>query len=223
MRVRDIMTTAVITTGPEASFHELVALMLDHGISGIPVVDAAGRPIGIVTEADLVSKEAYGARHRLLDVAAAVAFRAENTWAVKARGMTAGELMSAPVRTVGLDELVQLAAARMVTTGVKRLPVVDDDGRVVGIVSRSDVLQLFHRPDRLVAIDVERVLRDPLLVPDDHDVTATVQAGTVTVTGQVSVVSHRRLIDAALREVPGVIDVDTSHVTAAPVPATAGA
>ena len=223
MRVRDIMTTAVITTAPEASFHELVALMLDNGISGIPVVDAARRPIGIVTEADLVSKEAYGARHRLLDVAAAAAFRAENTWAVKARGMTARELMSAPVRTVGLDELVQLAAARMVTTGVKRLPVIDTDGRVVGIVSRSDVLRLFHRPDRLIAIDVERVLRDPLLVPDDHGVTATVHAGTVTVTGPVSVCSHRRLIEAALREVPGVIEVDTSDVTAAPVPATAGA
>jgi CBS domain-containing protein len=221
MRVRDIMTTAVITAGSEASFHELVGLMLDHGVSGIPVVDAAGRPIGIVTEADLVSKEAYGARRRLLDVAAAAAFRAENTWAVKARGMTARELMSAPVRTVRLDELVQLAAARMVTTGVKRLPVVDDDGRVVGIVSRSDVLQLFHRPDRLVAIDVERVLRDPLLVPDDHEVTATVHAGTVTVTGQVSAFDHRRLVEAALREVPGVIEVDTSHVTPA-VPATAG-
>jgi CBS domain-containing protein len=222
MRVRDIMTTAVIAVGPEASFHELVGLMLDHGVSGIPVVDGSRRPIGIVSEADLVSKEAYGARRRLLDVAAAAVFRAENTWAVKARGMTARELMSAPVRTARIDELVQLAAGRMVTTGVKRLPVVDDDGRLVGIVSRSDVLQLFHRPDRLVMIDIECVLRDPLLVPDDHEVTATVHEGTVTVTGRVSAVSHRHLLEAALREVPGVIEVDTEHVTVVPAPAPAG-
>jgi CBS-domain-containing membrane protein len=222
MRVRDIMTTAVITVGPEAPFHELVALMLDKGISGIPVVDEERRPIGIVTEADLVSKEAYGSRRRLLDVAAAAAFRAENTWAVKARAMKAHDLMSAPVRTVRLDDLVQLAAARMVTTGVKRFPVVDDDRQIVGIVSRSDVLQLFHRPDRMVTIDVDRVLRDPLLVPDDHDVSATVQDGTVTLAGRVSVPSHRRLIEAMVREVPGVIEIDSEGVTVTPGSAPAG-
>jgi predicted transcriptional regulator len=181
--------------------------MLDHGISGIPVVDAAGRPIGIVTEADLVSKEAFGGRRRLLEVATDVAGRAENTWAAKARGMTAAEFMSTPVRTVGLDDLVRLAAARMVSTGVKRLPVVDDDGRVVGIVSRSDVLRLFHRPDRLVSIDIQRSLHDPLLVPDDHDLVATVTDGIVTLTGPVASPDHTRLIETALRDVPGVIDV----------------
>jgi hypothetical protein len=110
----------------------------------------------------------------------------------------------------------------MVTIGVKRFSVVDDDGRLVGIVSWSDVLQLFHRPDRLVMIDIECVLRDPLLVPDDHEVTATVHEGTVTVTGRVSAVSHRHLLEAALREVPGVIEVDTEHVTVVPAPAPAG-
>ena len=220
MRVRDIMTTAVITVGPDAPFHELVALMLDHGVSGLPVVDATSRPIGIVTEADLVSKEAFGARRRLLDVAAAASFRAENTWAVKARGATARDVMSTPVRTVRLDDLVQLAAARMVTMGVKRLPVVDDDGRLVGIVSRSDVLRLFHRPDRMIMIDIDRVLRDPLLVPDDHEVTATVDEGTVTLAGRVSDPTHRRLIEAMVREVPGVIEIDTEQVVvAAPTPA----
>jgi CBS domain-containing protein len=219
MRVRDIMTTAVITVGTEASFHDLVGLMLDKGISGIPVVDEERRPIGIVTEADLVSKEAYGARRRVLDVAAAAAFGAENIWAVKSRGMKAHELMSAPVRTVRLDDLVQLVAARMVTMGVKRLPVVDDGGHVVGIVSRSDVLQLFHRPDRMITIDIDRVLRDPLLVPDDHDVTATVHEGTVTLAGRVSAPSHRRLIEAMIREVPGVIEIDSKQVTATPTPA----
>jgi CBS-domain-containing membrane protein len=216
MRVRDVMTTAVVSVGPDASFRELVGLMLDHGISGIPVVDDDRRPIGIVTEADLVSKEAYGARRRVLDVAAAASFRAENRWAIKARGMTAAALMSTPVRTVRLDDLVRLAAARMVTMGVKRLPVVDDDGRLVGIVSRSDVLQLFHRTDRLVRIDIERLLRDPLSAPDDHEVTAHVRDGIVTLAGRVSLASHRRLIETMVREVPGVVDVQSDDVTVAP-------
>jgi predicted transcriptional regulator len=129
--------------------------------------------------------------------------------------------MSSPVRTARLDDLVALAASRMVTIGVKRLPVVDDDGRLVGIVSRGDVLQLFHRPDRLVTIDVERVLHDPLLVPDDNEVTASVHEGMVTLAGQVSEPSHRRLIEATLREVPGVIDIDSTQLTAAAVSAAA--
>jgi CBS domain-containing protein len=152
----------------------------------------------------------------VLDVAAAASFRAENRWAIKARGMTAAALMSTPVHTVRLDDLVRLAAARLVTMGVKRLPVVDADGRLVGIVSRSDVLRLFHRTDRLVRIDIERLLRDPLSVPDDHEISADVHDGIVTLAGRVSVASHRRLIEAVVREVPGVIDVQSDDVAVAP-------
>jgi CBS-domain-containing membrane protein len=207
MRVRDVMTTTVVTATADTPFQRLVDLMLRHGISGIPIVDDRHHPIGIVTEADLVSKEAYGARRRPLDVAAAFAFRAENTWATKARGLTAGGVMSAPVRTVRPDDQLRLAAARMVSTGVKRLPVVDDDGRLVGIVSRTDVLRVFHRGDDETALDVLRVLDDPLLVPDDHTVTASVHDGVLTLHGSVSAASHIRLIDAMVRQVPGVVDV----------------
>ena len=213
MRVRDVMTTTVVTAIADTSFQRLVDLMLQHGISGIPIVDDRHHPIGIVTEADLVSKEAYGARRRPLDVAAAFAFRAENTWATKARGLTAGGVMSAPVRTVRPDDQLRLAAARMVSTGVKRLPVVDADGRLVGIVSRTDILRVFHRGDDETAFDVLRVLDDPLLVPDDHTVTASVHDGVDTLHGSVSAASHIRLIDPIVRQVPGVIDVVTDiHV-----------
>jgi CBS domain-containing protein len=201
------MTAPVVTATTDATFQQLVDLLLRHGVSGVPIVDDRRRPIGIVTEADLVSKEAYGARRRPLDVAAAFAFRAENTWATKARGLTADDIMSAPVRTVRPDDQLRLAAARMVSTGVKRLPVVDDDGRLVGIVSRTDVLRLFHRGDDDIALDVQRVLADPLLVPEDHTVTASVHNGVVTLTGHVTLSSHVRLIDAMVREVPAVVDV----------------
>jgi CBS domain-containing protein len=203
MRVRDVMTTTVVTATLDTPFQTLVDLMMRHGVSGIPIVDAERRPIGIVTEADLVSKEAYGARRRLLDVA----FRAENTWAAKARGLNAEEIMSTPVRTVRPDDQLRLAAARMVGTGVKRLPVVDDDGRLVGIVSRTDVLRALHRRDDELMFDVVRVLDDPLLAPEDHAVVASVHDGVVTLHGSVSTTSHVRLIEAMVREVPGVVDV----------------
>jgi CBS domain-containing protein len=193
VRVSDAMTTTVVTASPGTPFQRLVDLMLHHGVSGLPIVDDARRPIGIVTEADLVSKEAYGARRRPLDVAAAFAFRQENVWAVKARGLTAGAIMTTPVRTVRPDDQLRLAAARMVTMGVKRLPVVGDDGRLVGIVTRTDVLRLFYRSDDEVALGVQRLLDDPLLVPEEHDVTASVHDGVVTLTGSVSRDSHAAL------------------------------
>ena len=90
MRVRDVMTTMVVTATPEMSFQQLVDVMLRHGVSSVPIVDSEWRPIGLGTEADLVAKEAFGARRRLLDVAAAFAFRHENPWAEKARGLSAG-------------------------------------------------------------------------------------------------------------------------------------
>ncbi len=207
MRVRDIMTTDVVTAEANTTFHRLVDLLIEHGVSGIPIVDPDRHPIGIVTEADLVSKEAFGGRRRVLDVAAGHAFRAENTWASKARGATAAEIMSAPVRTVRPDDLVRLAAARMLVTGVKRLPVVDAEGRLVGIVGRSDVLEMFYRPDDQIQVDVERILADPLLVPEDHAVTAKVHEGVVTLDGKVELASHIRLIETMIRDAPGVIDV----------------
>jgi nitroimidazol reductase NimA-like FMN-containing flavoprotein (pyridoxamine 5'-phosphate oxidase superfamily) len=119
--------------------------MLEAGVSGLPVVDD-GRLVGIVTEADLVAKEAFPQRRRPLELVADMAFRHENRWSKKARGLTAEAIMSRPVRTAGPDDELSAAAARMVIGGVKRLPVVDDQGHLVGIISRHDVLT--HADDR---------------------------------------------------------------------------
>jgi len=205
MRVRDIMTTTVVTATRETTFQELVDRMLSHGISGIPIVDAQHRPVGIVTEADLIAKEAYrsfGARP-----ADPLVGRQENAWGMKSRGQRAEELMTSPVRTVHPQDLVRMVAARMVTTGVNRFPVVEADGRLVGIVSRDDVLRIFHRDDGEIAREVSRALAEPLTVPADHAVTASVQHGVVTLHGSVARASHRRLVEKAIRELPGVVDV----------------
>jgi CBS domain-containing protein/nitroimidazol reductase NimA-like FMN-containing flavoprotein (pyridoxamine 5'-phosphate oxidase superfamily) len=141
--VRDVMTADVVTVASSTPLPEVVDVMLRNGISGVPVVDD-GVLVGIVTEADLVSKEAFPERRRPLQVVADMAFRHENYWAHKAKGQNAGEIMSQPVRTVHPDEEVRAAAARMVIGGIKRLPVVDDGGRLVGIVTRRDVLRRLH-------------------------------------------------------------------------------
>ncbi len=111
MRVRDVMTTAVVTARPDTTFDELVDLMLRYRVSGLPVIDDDRRPIGIATESDLVAKEAFHERATPRP-ASPVVFPAENTWVVKARGTCAAELMSSPVRTVRPDDLLRLAAAR---------------------------------------------------------------------------------------------------------------
>jgi CBS-domain-containing membrane protein len=214
MRVRDVMTTTVVTAGPDTPFVQLVDLMLRHGISGIPILDDDENLIGIVTEADLVSKEAYGGRRRPLGLAAGMAFQHENVWATKAGGLTAEAIMSSPVRTVHADDLLRLAAARMVATGVKRLPVVSDEGRVVGIVSRFDVLRAFHRTDGELALEVQQVLDDPLRTPRGHKITHAEHEGVVTLYGTVRLPSHVRVVETTIRGLAGVVDV-VDHMTVA--------
>jgi CBS domain-containing protein len=205
MRVRDIMTTTVVTATISTSFQKLVDLMIRHGVSGIPVVDGDGRPIGIVTEADVIAKEAY--RSFLFRPPDRWIGQGENTWAAKSRGLRAGDLMTVPVRTVHPDDLVRLAAARMVAIGVDRFPVVDDTGRLVGIVSRNDVLRIFHRSDDEIRLAVDATLADPLLVPEGHAITATVDGGVVTLDGSVRRPSHVRIVDHTIHDVLGVVDV----------------
>jgi CBS domain-containing protein len=145
MQVRDVMTTDVLTVGPEASFAELVDALLTRGVSGLPVVDESGRLLGIVTEADLVSKEAYGPGRRRALALVADYFRGRDPqWVRKSSGLRASELMTAEPDSVTPDDDVVEVARRMLERHHKRLPVLVD-GRVVGIVSRHDLLQSLGR------------------------------------------------------------------------------
>jgi CBS domain-containing protein len=214
------MTTRVVTARPDTPFVQLVDLMLRHGISGIPIVDDDETLVGIVTEADLVSKEAYGGRRRPLGLAAGMAFQNENVWASKAGGLTANAIMSSPVRTVHADDLLRLAAARMVATGVKRLPVVSDEGRLVGVISRFDVLRAFHRTDGELALDVQQILDDPLRTPRGHTITHAEHEGVVTLYGTVRLPSHIGIVETTIRGLAGVVDV-VDHITVTDEPAVA--
>jgi CBS domain-containing protein len=206
MKVRQVMTLGVITLDPQTTFKETAERLLDYGISGAPVVDADQRLIGLVTEADLMTKEAFDTRHRRPLEALVGLVNGDRRWTGKAAGLTAGDVMTTDVVTARPDEDIRAAARRMLERGVKRLPVVED-GRVVGIVSRHDLLRLFHRTDTDVAEEIEDKLASPLYSPEDHEVTFAVAEGVVTLAGRVWFSGEVAVVEGMAWQVPGVVHV----------------
>ena len=141
VHVRDVMTTDVVTVGPKATYGEIADRLLAHDVSGLPVIDGDGTLVGIVTEADLVSREAYGPdRRRPLGLIVDYLRDRDPAWVRKSSATTAADLMTRVVTTASPDDEVRVTARRMLESGRKRLPVVASDGLLVGIVSRRDVL-----------------------------------------------------------------------------------
>ncbi len=139
--VRDVMSTDVVVAHLDTPFEELVKLLLDHDIAAVPVVDAEGKLVGVVSEADLVSRAAYGhRRHRALQMMGEYLAGGDPQWLRKAAGDKASELMNAAPVTVTETQDVRRAARLMLERRVKRLVVVDAGQHVVGIVSRHDLL-----------------------------------------------------------------------------------
>ena len=208
MKVRDVMTTPVTTVSPEMTFADLVDTLLDNDISGVPVVEADGQLLGMVTEADLVSKEAYGFRRRRpLGMVADYLRGRDPQWVRKASGRTAIDVMTGASATASPDDEIAVAARRMLEHHHKRLPVVED-GRVVGIVSRHDLLQPFHRADAAILADVESLLGDVRRVPETHEARPSVLAGVITLRGTAQWPIDVPLIEAVVARVPGVVAVD---------------
>jgi CBS domain-containing protein len=201
------MTTDVVSVTSETPYKRVVETMVDAGVSGVPVVEHDGVLAGIVTEADLVAKEAYpGRRRRVLAVLADVLSAREHHWVTKAAGWTAADVMTAQVVTCAPDDDVRLVARRMLDHGVKRMPVLEF-GRLVGIVSRHDILHSLDRPDAKIAEEVTSVLRSDPNRPDDHHVTCSVQDGNVTLTGDVRYAWDTPIVVAMVRSIDGVVDV----------------
>ena len=139
--VKDVMTTRVVWVKPGASFKEMAAALRENRISAFPVLDDDGKVIGVVSEADMLTKEAMDDEPGIIT---SILHRKDTE---KARGITAGDLMTSPAATVGPGETVEHAARLMYTHNVKRLPVTDANGHLLGIISRVDVLSVFDRPD----------------------------------------------------------------------------
>lgn len=198
--VKDVMTTRVIWVRKDATFKEMAAALREHRISAFPVLDEAYKVIGVVSEADLLTKEALDGEPGVI---AGILHRRDHE---KACGITAGDLMTRTPVTVAPEDTVEHAAKLMYTRRVKRLPVVNANGRLVGIISRADVLSVFDRTDKEILGDIgEVILNDFLIDPKAFDV--TVNDGVVTLAGvpETNEVGHELV--HRVRHIPGVVAV----------------
>jgi CBS-domain-containing membrane protein len=200
--VGDVMTRDVVSVDSTTGYKEIADLMVHHGISAVPVVDAERHVLGVVSEADLLAKLEYAdrvPRHPLM-------LRRVRATREKAAGDTAMGLMTAPAVTIPATETVTRAARLMEAGRVKRLPVVDEDDRLVGIVSRRDLVRIYTRPDSQLRTSVhDDVLR--LLWIDPTEVDVSVRSGVVTLTGHLDRRSTCDIVVAFTRATPGVVDV----------------
>jgi CBS domain-containing protein len=178
--VREVMTDEVITVPADASFREIVAPLDEHEITALPVIDGDDRRVvGVVSEADLLRKQ----EHEALIIESFLERRRHRDDLAKAAGVRAGEVMSAPAVTIRPDATVTEAARTMARRGVTRLPVVDTEGRLVGIVSRRDVLRVFLRDDDEIRRDIAEDVFLHRLWIDPGDLSIEVRDGVVTLAG----------------------------------------
>ncbi|MER7730037.1 CBS domain-containing protein [Streptomyces erythrochromogenes] len=184
--VNDVMTHAVVSVDREMPIHDIVGAMRRWGFSSLPVVSAEGRVVGVVSEADLLAKaEGTDDSHRV----------------------TAGQLMTVPPVTVPKDATIAGAARLMAKGPFKRLPVVDGDGRLMGVVSRGDLLKIYLRPDGDIAEELRDLLTARLIPSGSAIVHVHVDQGVVGLEGEVSDPGTAEVLVRVARTVPGVVDV----------------
>ena len=207
-RVRDVMTTTVVTVDRITPYQDIDRLLTRHRISGMPVLKMGREVVGVVSETDLLAAE--DETHRQARMVSSMGRR----WHLRKQPyvrLTAGALMTSPAITIGPDATIPGAARLMNTHHISRLPVLDEDGKLVGIVGRRDLLSVFLRPDADVAHDARQVL-DELSLADPKEVIAEVRHGVVTLTGVMRPeLGHEQdLMSLALRliwDIDGVVDV----------------
>jgi CBS domain-containing protein len=207
-QVSDVMTTSVITVDRITPYQDIDRLLVQHRISGMPVLMMGRQVAGVVSEADLLAAEDEKARH------ARMAATTGRRWRLGRRpqvGLTAGNLMTAPAITIGPDATIPAAARLMNTHHVRRLPVTDTHGKLVGIVSRRDLLSVFLRPDDDIAHDAQQILHETAC-DDPATITMTVRHGVVSLSGvfEPPAGQDHHLIQLAIEmiwDIDGVVDV----------------
>jgi CBS domain-containing protein len=202
MRVANVMTTDVLTVRPETTLKEVAELLSSRGISGMPVVDEAEHVLGVVSEADVLAKERRPRRATRLE---RLRLLGREPLDPKMLARTAGEAMTSPAVTIDASRRVDAAATLMLDHSVNRLPVVDADGLLVGIVTRADLVRAFVHTDEEIAREIreEVLLHDLWLDPVEHEL--AVVNGEVTLSGRFRDEEQRELVVHRIRLVPGVV------------------
>jgi CBS domain-containing protein len=201
--VQDVMTRTVVVVSESAPFKDVVRLMQEYRVSALPVVDASERLVGIVSEGDLILKEdpyLEGEGHLLEG-------RRRKGQRGKAQGLVAAQVMTTPAITAQATTTLGEAARIMHRRIVKRLPVVDADGKVIGIVSRADLLKVFLRSDAEISEDVsDGIIRRTLWI-DPTTIRVVVSDGVVSLEGQLERRSLIPVLIGLVHAVEGVVGV----------------
>jgi CBS domain-containing protein len=197
--VQDVMTRDVVVARESTPFHELVELLSRHHVSALPVVDDTGHVLGIVCNSDLLLKEVQALKGPCDPAALTARHRLERA---KAAGTTAQQVMTAPVVTVYPEELVADAARRLHAHNLDQVPVVDRAGRLVGIISRADVLKVFLRSDQEIRFELLDDIATRLLRLPADQLRVDVDGGVVTLGGRL----ERRSRAVALAELAKLVD-----------------
>jgi CBS-domain-containing membrane protein len=204
MTIGDVMTRNVIAIRELASVRDVVLLMREHHVSALPVVDGNRRVIGVVSESDLFLKR-VGALHH--GPRALLRRRLRQMERAKAVGVTAAGLMSAPAITIQAGRSLTEAATRMYQRGIKRLPVVDDAGLLVGIVTRDDLLKAYLRPDEDIREDIRRLVVPRVLERAVESADAKVHDGVVELDGWVTRRSQALALKARASAIDAVVAI----------------
>ena len=202
-QVSDVMTRGVLSAHEDAPFKEIADVLHESRISALPVTDPQRRVLGVVTISDLLARfagagEAVARGHH--SPGRAVSRR-------KRHALTARDLMTSPAITVGPDATVESAARLAARSRVRSLPVVNVDSKLIGIVTRSDLIKIFLRSDENIRRDIERDVVDDPRAPNSSGVSVRVDDGVVSLSGKVATARDARRLVHAAHLVVGVLDV----------------
>jgi len=205
MRVQDLMTTNVLTVPTSAPLKDAAALLASHRISGLPVVDDNRHVLGVLSEGDILFKESGPPeRPSMLERLLAVPSIGFDP---KLGARTVGEAMSAPALTIGPRRPVTEAATTMIEEGVNRLPVVDDEKHLIGIVTRADLVRAFVRSDAELEREIREDVLRRMMWMEPGMVSVEVADGEVRLTGEVETKTDAEILPRLVQRVPGVVGV----------------
>ena len=191
MNVVDLMTTEVIAVSRDTGLREAARLMFRNRVSGLPITEPDGTLIGIITEADFLRLEVErqeGARDQVA---------------------TVGEVMSIGVVTIRPEMEIYEAAKIMAVQEVKRLPVVDDDNRLLAVISRADIVSIFTRPDDVIEDEIREDLLRRVLFIDPDELGVSVTNGVVALSGEVGTRAEASMLEELTNRLDGVFGVET--------------
>lgn len=207
MKIEELMTRDPVAVGPDTPLKDVAKILLQHRISGVPVIGERLEVLGVVSEADIVAKEAGPESQDRRMIAWLLGGRQLDAKKLAAR--TAAEAMTSPAVTIAVGRTVTEAARLMTNDGIKRLPVVDDEGALIGIVTRTDLVRAFARTDR----EIEREIRDTVLRTlwiEEPGLNLRVEQGEVRLSGKIQRRADAELLETFAARVPGIVAVHST-------------